>query len=339
MDRIALLLSHASRAMGGAMRDLHLAAGFRARGVETRVFRIHPGTQIEHEELLGVPVTFCPSDNPADIPHRQVSAPLREEVRAFAPDALLCKGLGYRVNADLYAVLPERTRIGLVVGGGVTDPLLPRAALVMGEYQEQLRRCFLPQLRARQAQVLPKYVDLSLAGAGEPPPQPEHDIVNVGTFAEPRKNQSALLPLTSRHRIAFVGGGPLMAEVRRAADRARARFYGRLPHPEVFGVLRRSAIMVHTSTMDGLPRATMEAMACGLPVIAFRRTIDGGIPPTAGLLVAEAAMPHAVDLLLTDDELRHRMGRAARRHVETHHGPEAIATAAEAALRVLRLPD
>lgn len=337
MERVAILMSHASRSMGGAVRDVHLAAGFRARGVDARVFRIHPGTEVEREEMHGVPLVFCPSDNPDEIPHKQVAAALRAEVAAFRPDAVLYKGLGYRVNADLHAALPERTRIGFVVGGGVEDPLLPRAALVLGEYREQLQRCFLPQLRAGRALVLPKHIDLSLAGDGTPPDKPDFDIANVGSFAEARKNQGALLPLTARRRIAFVGGGSLMAETRRGvANRANAQFFGRLPHPEVFGVLRRSAILVHTSTMDGLPRATVEAMACGLPVIAFHSTIQGGIPSGAGLLVAPAALRHAVDLLLADGDLRRRMGRAARRHVELHHGPKAIDAAAEAALRVLR---
>ena len=134
MERVAILMSHASRVMGGAVRDVHLAAGFRARGTDARLFRIHPGAEVERDAMLGVPLVFCPSDNPGEIPHRQVSAALRVEVSAFAPDAVLCKGLGYRVNGDLLASLPERTRIGLVVGGGVEDPLLPRAALVLGEY-------------------------------------------------------------------------------------------------------------------------------------------------------------------------------------------------------------
>jgi len=241
------------------------------------------------------------------------------------------------VNADLQAALPAATRIGLVVGGGVRDPMLDRAAIILGEYREQLQRCFPKQLRARRAMVLPKWVDLDAAGDGTPPEAPDFDIVNVGSFAEPRKNQAALLPLAGRHRIAFVGGGPLLEQVRRAApDGGRAQFLGRLPQPQVFATLRRAAIMAHTSTMDGLPRATVEAMACGLPVVAFRSTIDGGIPAHCGVLTTPEALRHAVDLLLTDAELRRRMGRAARRHAETHHGAKAIDAAAGEALAILR---
>lgn len=341
--RLAILMSHASRSVVGALRDLHFAAALRRLGVEARLFRIHAGPEIERETHLddAVPVTFCPADNPEEIPHRQVSAALRAEVAAFAPDVVLYKGLGYGVNRDLQASLPAGTRLGFVVGGAVTDPLLDRAALVLGEYREQLARCFPAQLKAGRALALPKYVDLALAGSGVPvaAEAAEYDIVNVGTFAEKRKNQGALLQFVPRHRVAFVGGGMLLSETRRSLPaklRASASFLGRLPHAEVFAVLRRARIMVHSSTMDGLPRATVEAMACGLPVIALRQTVDGGIPEGAGLLVSEAGLPHAVELLLADDGLRQRMGRAARRHVQRHHGPAAIAECAERALAILK---
>jgi glycosyltransferase involved in cell wall biosynthesis len=159
------------------------------------------------------------------------------------------------------------------------------------------------------------------------------------TFAEKRKNQAALLPFAARCRIAFVGGGPLMEEARKAAKAAgdldRIAFLKRLPHAEVFGVLRRSRMMVHTSLGDGLPRAIIEAMACGLPVIALRRTVAGGVPPAGGFLVSDEALPHAVALLMADDALRLQMGRAARRHVEREHGPAAIARAAGQLLALL----
>ena len=340
--RIAIVMSHASRRLNGAQRDLHFARALNARGAQAQLFRMHGGTDVERELHLedAVAATFCPADNPQEIAHRQVSTALRQEVAAFAPDVVLYKGLGYAVNTDLQASLPGTTRIGLVVGGSVTDPLLDRAALVLGEYGAQLWMRFPQQFRAGRTLVLPKLVDLDLAGPGIPVAQAVagYDIVNVGTLAEPRKNQGALLPFAEAYRLAFVGGGPRLRELRRAVpedQRANITYFGQLPHAQVFDVLRRSRIMVHIATMDGLPRATVEAMACGLPVIALRTTIAGGIPNAAGLLVGEAGLPHAVALLLADDDLRVRMGRAARRHVETHHGIAAIAAAAEETLRVL----
>lgn len=329
--------------MGGALRDTILARALSRHGIEARLWRIHAGREMEREALLdgAVPVSFCPSDNPEAIAHHQVSAALKADLAAFAPDIVLYKGMGYRVNLDTQAALRPGTRHGFIVGGGVTDPLLETAAIVLGEYREQLLRCFAPQCAAGRAMVLPKYVDFTLAGRGRPVAAGDaaHDIVNVGTFAEKRKNQVALLPLAERHRIALVGAGPLLAEARRSVPahcRPQVQFLGRLPHAQVFKVLQQSRIMVHCSTMDGLPRATIEAMACGVPVVALRSTIDGGIPHgVAGLLVSEAALPHAAEMLLADDELRLRMGRNARRFVERHHGEAAIEATAAEILKIL----
>lgn len=340
MERLALIMSHADRRMDGAVRELHFCAGLRRLGVDARIWRMHPGRETEREDMLGVPVSFVPSDVPEEHVHRQVSAVLRAEIAAFRPDVALYKGLSYRVSSDVQASRPEGARYGLIVGGSTTDPLVAGAAMIFGEYNEQLGRHFPKQRAAGRTMVLPKWIDLERAGDGKPPLEAEFDIVNVGTFAEKRKNQQALLPFAARHRIAFVGGGPLMPPVREAVQQAghaeRVRFFGRLQHPEVFGVLRSARLMVHTSTHDGLPRATVEAMACGLPVIAFRDTIRGGFAPGTGLLVSEAGLPHAVELLLADTELRLQMGRAARRHIEAHHGAGALARAADQAIALLK---
>jgi glycosyltransferase involved in cell wall biosynthesis len=337
MQRLAVIMSHASRSMGGAVREVTFCAALRKLGVEARIWRMHPGAATEREEIEGVPVSFCPVDDATVHVHRQVSAVLRAEIASFAPDIVLYKGLSYAVNVDVQASRPAGSAYGLIVGGATKDPLVEGAAIVFGEYREQLQRHFPAHLAAGRAMVMPKHVDLALAGDGRPPRDPEFDIVNVGTFAEPRKNQAALLPFGERHRIAFVGGGPPMLEMRKAArQQPNIRFLGRLPHAEVFDVIRRSRIMVHPSTLDGLPRATVEAMATGRPVIALRDTIEGGIPVGAGLLVSAAALPHAVEMLLADEGMCHRMGRFARRYVERHHGPAAIAAAAAEALRLLR---
>ncbi len=337
--RIAIVMSHADRNMTGAVRDMIFARGLRAQGVDARMFRMHGGAEVEREDGLegSVPCVFCPADNPGDIPHRQVSAALRREVGAFGPDLVLYKGLGYAVNVHLQEGLDPQPRFGLVVGGSVTDPLLSRAALVLGEYDRQLARCFPAHVKGGAAFVLPKHVDLALTAPESPAPRPRYDIVNVGGF-ERRKNQADLLPMTARWRVAFIGNGEMLPAARQAVPPGgKAHFLGRLPQPEVFAAMRRSRLMVHTSTMDGLPRAVVEAMACGIPVVAYRDTLYGGLQQGRhGFLVAREALGAAVDLLLKDDALRTGMGRAARAHVQRAHGPAAIEAAAAQVLEFLR---
>jgi glycosyltransferase involved in cell wall biosynthesis len=68
---------------------------------------------------------------------------------------------------------------------------------------------------------------------------------------------------------------------------------------------------------DGVPNVILEAMAAGLPVVA---SAVSGIPEMVehcrtGLLVSPAdpeSLAHGLERLLTDDELRHRLGETAR---------------------------
>jgi len=90
-------------------------------------------------------------------------------------------------------------------------------------------------------------------------------------------------------------------------------------------VLAALDIYVQPSLEEGLGLAVMEAMAAGLPVVVTR---VGGLPELVengrtGLLVAPGdarALSDAIGLLLSDDELRARLGEAARTHVRAHHG-------------------
>ncbi|WP_338662849.1 glycosyltransferase family 4 protein [Pararoseomonas sp. SCSIO 73927] len=340
--RIALLMSHADRSMAGALRDMHFMRFLAAGGAEIAVFRLHPGGAVEQEDFLDgtVPVTFTPSDNPAEIPHRQVSAALLDAVREFAPDAVLLKGLSYRINAALHEALRAAgpaPLTGFVVGGSVTDPLLDRADFVFGEYSEQLNRHFPRFARAGRAFIMPKYVDLDATRPDAQPEPPLHDIVNVGGLHEKRKNQEDVVPFTDSWRVALVGSGSPRPEVKAAvADPAKLTLTGRLNSPEVMALLKRCRIMVHTSRMDGLPRAVVEGMACGLPVVVYSATVNGGfVQGQHGFMVGPEGLRPAVELLLREEGLRRMMGRRARRHVEHNHGLPALERAAHGFLDFL----
>ena len=147
--------------------------------------------------------------------------------------------------------------------------------------------------------------------------RPEHDhLTLVEAFA-------GLLSRLPRATLLLVGRGPEEARIRAAAA-ARgisARLVLAGEQQDVPAFLHQMDLFALASRTAGLPNAVLEAMACGLPVVA---TAVGGTPEavvhgTTGWLVPPgnpAALAEAAAMLLADAALAARFGQAGRRHVE-----------------------
>jgi len=119
-----------------------------------------------------------------------------------------------------------------------------------------------------------------------------------------------------------VGAGPLRPDVESAIrtlgldDRVELA-----AHADTPGAYHDADILVLTSDFEGTPNVVLEAMACGLPIVASSvgdvpDLVDDGV---SGFVVPagdEAAFARAIERLLGDDALRIRMGDAARQSVE-----------------------
>jgi len=94
---------------------------------------------------------------------------------------------------------------------------------------------------------------------------------------------------------------------------------------QMAGYYRAADLYLHCATADSFPTAILEALACGMPVVA---TAVGGIPEqivdgVTGRLTppnAPHAMVGAIQTLLDDAALRRQMGQAAAVHVRQHFG-------------------
>ena len=130
--------------------------------------------------------------------------------------------------------------------------------------------------------------------------------------------------------LAIVGDGPERQSIVRLANKlgveirmALAGFQRDLrPY---YGMATLVAVPSHS---EGSPNVVLEAMAAGLPVVA---TAVGGVPEileegVTGRMVPPRnpqAMAQAMLQILSDEELRRRLGTAARSRAESSHTPEA----------------
>ena len=160
-----------------------------------------------------------------------------------------------------------------------------------------------------------------------PEREPERPVVlTCVARMEPVKNHALLLEAAALlqqrgHRFVLwlVGGGEGRARCERQVTELglarEVRFLGyRNDIPELLG---RSDIAVLTSLKEGIPRAAIEAMAAGLPMVATRVTGTREVvrDGDTGFLVdvgEPAALADALARLIDDPTLRARMGSRGR---------------------------
>jgi len=124
-----------------------------------------------------------------------------------------------------------------------------------------------------------------------------------------------LLEAADGMNLTIAGDGPLRAQVPGAL--------GFIPHDKLGGFYERAAVVAVPSHREGFGVVCAEAMAHGRPVVAgaVGGLLDLVVHEQTGLLVQPGdveALRAALRRLLDDEELRHRLGSAARKRVQEH---------------------
>lgn len=250
----------------------------------------------------------CPrfSEGCGSCPYPEMYVPMRREASAenwaVKRDAIAA--------SRLHVATPSRWLARLVEQANVTSGLVECRVIPNGVDT----RVFSPGNRAdaRTTLGLPAGPRIVLFAAREVEANPFKDFAALtkalAHVARSHPEDVLLVALGSTRAPAAIEGAR-MVSVPFVDDPARVALY-----------YRAADVYVHAARAENLPLAPMEAMACGIPVVA---SDVGGVPEVVadevtGLLtpVGDAyRMAERIELLLRDNDLRERLGAAGRRRV------------------------
>lgn len=190
-----------------------------------------------------------------------------------------------------------------------------------------------PGVDPAKIHVIPNGIDLRFwrpAGMPTEAGSPAPTIVAVGRL-EHVKGFDILLQAMARlrrtipaARLCIIGDGILAADlagqIRDLGLAGAVELPGALGRDCVRRRLRDAAVLAMPSRSEGMPLALLEALACGVPVVA---TGVGGVPEVltdgTGLLVppeVPEAMADALARVLQDPDLAERLGQAGRQRAQ-----------------------
>jgi glycosyltransferase involved in cell wall biosynthesis len=338
--RISILAG--TLAQGGSERQLFYMARSLARaGAATQVLSLTKGEFWQDKiEAAGVPVHWVGQERSQLARLRAIVA----EVRRFRPSVLQSQ----HFYTNPYVLLAARW-LGVAELGAIRSATLWAVARksayirrfsllrlrhIAANSQQSIREAIEIGVRPDRLTLVPNVIDTSVFYPVVRPLDAPVELLSVGRLG-PEKRQDIFLNVLARARARsaspltgrIVGDGPL-----RQALEKQASALGLTPETAVFSgavadmptAYHGAGIFVLSSDHEGSPNVVLEAMACGLPVVATR---VGGVPDLVehgrtGLICPpgdEEAICEAVLRLTADPRLRRQMGERARMVAEERH--------------------
>jgi glycosyltransferase involved in cell wall biosynthesis len=186
--------------------------------------------------------------------------------------------------------------------------ILRFADLILTTGEEDRERMVAMGRRTESVFAVRGGVDFSIPASVPEPSEKKYDAVFIGRF-HPQKGVRELMRIWRRvadfrpgSRLAMIGSGSLERELK---DRARdlklekeVDFLGFMDGAEKYRVIKSSRVVVHPAIYDSGGMAPAEALACGLPGVAFDLTSLKTYYPKGFLKAKPGDLDQFADLLV-----------------------------------------
>jgi L-malate glycosyltransferase len=327
---------------GGQNQVLVTVLGLRALGHRTMLVA-HPGGELRQRAKEGLDLIALAPKTEMDL---GAAWRLSRLIKSVKPDVVHAHDPhGVAMAAMALSMSTQLTKPPLVASRRV-DFRLRATALSRWKYRqvdcficasEAIRRLLIEDgVQPTRAVTVHEGIDVERVGAAPPAKLHEelwlpHHAPIVGNVAAlvPHKGQRHLIEaaaLVVRQvpdaRFVIAGQGELRESLERQIKEHHLEKHVLLAgfRPDVLSVHKAFDLFVMSSVTEGLGTSLLDAMACGKAIVA---TQTGGIPEVVadgetGILVPprdHQAMATAIVTLLTNGDLRARMGRAGHQRV------------------------
>jgi glycosyltransferase involved in cell wall biosynthesis len=316
-----------------AVHVTELAATLAALGHDVRVYtrRSNPAQPEVKEGADGVTTVAVPADE-SDVFGQWLDTAWRD---GWAPDVVHAHALPSAVAAMAARKLTSRPTVVTFHGEEEGD-----AAAIAGTADAVVALSRAEAHGVRRLGAAPANVSVISPGVDTARFAPEgrawarrrtHRVLAVGQLVPSNGFAAAVdtlpelpdteLVVVGRPRPPSNGLGPHAAELRAAAVNhgvhEHLRLTGAAPYGDMAGWYRSADLLVCTPEHASFSRAAIEAMACGIPVVAtaggaLAETVTDGV---TGRLVTPERLAETIRELLADPEQRHAYGLAAARWV------------------------